>query len=184
MGINISGNASSATNADKLDGAHLADVYRQVGGHNTPTITSIIDWNTMKACNGGTDVRNINNTTYGVRAYGGDNNFSSGVLNGYAHGSFYLTQDFTNFDKLCFLFCSDEGKDIEYTMTDVFLLNYIMTNYSAVNLSHDDNDFWVVTGYSNKGTGKDKVSTKRIFSAPASLDANNCGIVDVLGIKY
>ena len=179
-GIDISGNAASATNADKLDGAHLADVYRQVGGHNTPTITSIIDWDTMKACNGGTDVRSINNTTYGVRAYGGDNNFSSGVLNGYAHGSFYLTQDFTNFDKLCFLFCSDEGEDIEYTMTDVFLLNYIMTNYSAVNLSHDDNDFWVVTGYSNKGTGKDKVSTKRIFSA----QSQNCGLIDVLGIKY
>ena len=177
-------NSATATNADKLDGAHLADVYRQVGGHNTPTITSIIDWNTMKACNGGTDVRNINNTTYGVKAYGGDSVFSSGVLNGYAKGSFYLTQDYTNFDKLCFLFCSDTGKDIEYTMTDVFLLNYIMTNYSVVNLSHDDDDFWIVTGYSNKGTAKDKVSTKRIFSAPASLDANNCGIVDVLGIKY
>ena len=180
----LNGNAASATNADKLDGYHLSDIYRQLGGHNTPTITSIIDWNTMKACNGGTDVRNINNTTYGVRAYGGDNDFSSGVLNGYAKGSFYLTQDYTNFDKLCFLFCSNAGKDIEYTMTDVFLLNYIMTNYSVVNLSHDNDDFWIATGYSNKGTAKDKVSTKRIFSAPASMEARQCGIVDVLGIKY
>ena len=185
--ISISTNVNTATNADKLDGAHLADVYRQVGGHNTPTITSIIDWNTMKACNGGTDVRNINNTTYGVRAYGGDNDFSSGVLNGYAKGSFYLTQDYTNFDKLCFLFCNDSGGKIGYTMVDVFLLNYIMTNYSIVNLLHDDSVRWYVKGYSNKGTEKYKVSTKRIISAPSwdpQSDQNNCGIIDVLGIKY
>ena len=78
------GTADSATHAGTADSSSTLNGYTatqlvsKVAGGNQPSLTSIIDWNAMKAANGGVDVRNLNNTNTGILAYGGDNGFTNG----------------------------------------------------------------------------------------------------------
>ena len=192
-GINISGNAASATNADKVDGYHASDLLRILGGNRTPVITDIfdragtIDMTTMSEANKATHKANINkaanasqniwNTDTGIHAYGGDYDMN----NGYGHGSLKLTQSYKNFDKILVQAVRDNGECSFYKMWDVWELAQAFTNNYTFFLVNSDRDYWLVYGTTKRGNAVAKWSTDTIWSCPKG---QNCGIVAIYGIKY
>ena len=190
--INISGNAASATNADKVDGYHAADLLRTLGGNRTPVITDIfdragtIDMSTMSAANKAAHKANINkapnmvqnlwNDAYGIYAYGGDNDMAGE----YNRGTLKLTQSYKNFDKLMIIFTDDKADWELVRMFDVYEFNYYMTSLHSFTLL--DNDlFWYVYGLTKQGTDASfKPSTETVLSCRRQ----DCGIIGIYGIKY
>lgn len=190
-GINITGNAASATNADKLDGYHASDLLRTLGGNRTPVITDIfdragtIDMSTMSAADKATHKANINkaenvaqnlrNDACGIYAYGGDID-----INGYYRGTLKLTQSWKNFDKLMIVYTDDKAGWELVRMFDVYEFNYCMERLHSFNLL-DADTFWYVYGLTKHGTDADfKPSTETILSCRSQ----NCGIIGIYGIKY
>lgn len=74
----FSGTPTAPTPGTSDNGTRIAttgfvhNILNRAVGKTEPTLTSLINWDSMKSANGGTDVRNIKNTTYGTTAYGGD----------------------------------------------------------------------------------------------------------------
>lgn len=191
-GINISGNAASATNADKVDGYHASDLLRILGGNRTPVITDIfdrdgtIDMSTMSAENKATHKANINkapnmtqniwNNATGIHAYGGDTNIS-----GFPLSTLKLTQSWRNFDKLMILYTDDDGSWGRVRTFDVYEFNYCMTNMHSFNILFANGQSWHVYGLTKHGTDSDfKPSTETILSCRSQ----NCGIIGIYGIKF
>lgn len=188
-GINISG---TATNADKLDGYHASDLFRHLGGNQTPVITDIfdragtIDMTTMSAADKATHKANINkarnatqniwNTDTGIYAYGGDYDMS----NGYGRGSLKLTQSYKNFDKILVVGANDKGELLIYKLWDVWALANAFAGGSRFQLFHSG-DYWFLYGSARKGTWAGYVlSTDTVWSC----QDQNSSIVAIYGIKY
>ncbi|WP_370852249.1 hypothetical protein [Megasphaera elsdenii] len=184
--ISISGNA------DKLDGYHASDLFRHLGGNQTPVITDIfdragtIDMTTMSAADKATHKANINkarnasqnlwNTASGIRAYGGDYD-----INGYEHGTLKLTQSYKNFDKILAVFSNDDGNYITYNMWDVWELANAFANSYCFNFAGHGNIYWSLYGTTKHGTTTNyAVSTDTVWSC----QDQNSGIVAIYGIKY
>lgn len=191
-GINISGNAASATNADTVDGYHASDLLRTLGGNRTPVITDIfdragtIDMSTMSAADKATHKANINkapnmvqnlwNDACGIYAYGGDND----IAGEYNRGTLKLTQSYKNFDKLMIIFTDDKANWELVRMFDVYEFNYYMTSLHSFTLL-ENNLFWCVYGLTKQGTDASfKPSTETVLSCRYQ----NCGIIGIYGIKY
>ena len=74
----FSGTPTAPTPGTSDNGTRIAttgfvhNILNRAVGKTEPTLTSLINWDSMKSANDGTDVRNIKNTTYGTTAYGGD----------------------------------------------------------------------------------------------------------------
>lgn len=187
--INISG---TATNADKLDGYHASDLFRHLGGNQTPVITDIfdragtIDLSAMSDTNKTTAKANINKSknslqniwvpSYGIYAYGGDLN----MANGFNTGSIKLTQSYKNFDKILIVGTSDDGTVLTYKLWDVWELSYAFANSSRFYLFSTDSMYWFMWGTTRKGTTTNALSTDTIWNS----DDQNCGLVAIYGIKY
>lgn len=191
-GINISGNAASATNADKLDGYHASDLLRTLGGNRTPVITDIfdragtIDMSTLSAADKATNKANINkasnmtqniwNNSSGIRAYGGDNDMA-----GYNLGTLKLTQSYKNFDKILVVNSNDDGDWIAYSMWDVWELAHAFANSYRFNLFGQGNVYWNLYGTAKHGTTTNyAVSTDTVWSC----QRENSGIIAIYGIKF
>lgn len=191
-GINISGNAARATNADKVDGYHASDLLRTLGGNRTPVITDIfdragtIDMSTMSAADKATHKANINkapnvtqniwNNDTGIHAYGGDLD-----INGDNSGALKLTQSWRNFDKLMIVYTDDDGNWERVRTFDVYEFNYCMTNMHSFNILFADGQSWHVYGLTKHGTDSDfKPSTETILSCRSQ----NCGLIGIYGIKF
>ena len=191
-GINISGNAASATNADTVDGYHASDLLRTLGGNRTPVITDIfdragtIDMSTMSTADKATHKANINkapnmvqnlwNDACGIYAYGGDND----IAGEYNRGTLKLTQSYKNFDKLMIIFTDDKADWELVRMFDVYEFNYYMTSLHSFTLL-ENNLFWYVYGLTKQGTDASfKPSTETVLSCRYQ----NCGIIGIYGIKY
>jgi len=69
-------------------------------GKTQPTLTALVDWDTMKVGNGGLDVRYTTNTLNGINGYGGDSL-------SYNYGDILLKQDFSTFDALLIDYAND-----------------------------------------------------------------------------
>ena len=187
-GINISG---TATNADKVDGYHATDIFRQLGGHNTPVITDIfdragtIDMSTMSAADKTTHKNNINkasnmtqniwNTDTGMRAYGGDYDIA-----GYNRGTLKLTQSYKNFDKILVVCIKDKGYVVFCRLWDVWELAHAFANYHSFFLANSDSDYWMLYSTTKHGNTTAKWSTDTVWSCAEQ----NSGIVAIYGIKY
>ena|GEM_PF-1149555 len=191
-GINISGNAASATNADKVDGYHASDLLRILGGNRTPVITDIfdragtIDMSTMSAADKAKHKANINkapnmtqniwNNSTGIHAYGGDTDIS-----GFPISTLKLTQSWRNFDKLMILYTDDGGNWGRVRTFDVYEFNYCMTNMHSFNILFANGQSWHVYGLTKHGTDSDfKPSTETVLSCRSQ----NCGIIGIYGIKF
>lgn len=191
-GINITGNAASATNADKVDGYHAADLLRTLGGNRTPVITDIfdragtIDMSTMSAADKATHKANINkasnvaqnlwNNDTGIHAYGGDLDIA-----GYHRGALKLTQSYKNFDKIFVVVTNDNANWTVYCMWDVWELAHAFANSYRFNLSTDADVQWNVYGTAKHGTTTNyAVSTDTIWNT----QGQNCGIIAIYGIKF
>ena len=190
--ISISTNVNTATNADKLDGYHASDLFRHLGGNQTPVITDIfdragtIDMTTMSAADKATHKANINkarnatqniwNTDTGIYAYGGDYDMS----NGYGCGSLKLTQSYKNFDKILVVGANDKGELLIYKLWDVWALANAFAGGSRFQLFHGS-DYWFLYGSARKGTRAGyALSTDTVWSC----QDQNSGIVAIYGIKY
>lgn len=191
-GINITGNAASATNADKLDGYHASDLFRHLGGNQTPVITDIfdragtIDMTTMSAADKATHKANINkasnamqdiwNNFTGIHAYGGDYDMA-----GYNRGTLKLTQSYKNFDKILVVGVDDKGYHLTYKLWDVWALANAFAGGSHFHLFHGRDYYWFLYGSTRKGTNTDyALSTDTVWSC----QDQNSGIVAIYGIKY
>lgn len=191
-GINITGNAASATNADKLDGYHASDLFRHLGGNQTPVITDIfdragtIDMTTMSAADKATHKANINkasnavqdiwNNFTGIHAYGGDYDMA-----GYDRGTLKLTQSYKNFDKILVVGVDDKGYHLTYKLWDVWALANAFAGGSHFHLFHGRDYYWYLYGSTRKGTNTDyALSTDTVWSC----QDQNSGVVAIYGIKY
>ena len=189
---NVVGNADTATNADTVDGYHASDLFRHLGGNQTPVITDIfdragtIDMTTMSAADKATHKANINkapnmiqniwNNGTGIHAYGGDIDMS-----GYSCGTLKLTQSWRNFDKLMILYTDDDGEFGRVRTFDVYEFNYCMTSMHSFNILLDDSQSWHVFGLTKHGTDSSFIpSTETILSCRGQ----NCGIIGIYGIKF
>ena len=187
-GINISG---TATNADKLDGYHASDLFRHLGGNQTPVITDIfdragtIDMSTMSAADKATHKANINkapnmtqniwNNGSGIHAYGGDADMA-----GYNRGTLKLTQSYKKFDKILVVGVNDRGDLLIYKLWDVWALANAFAGGSRFQLFHGS-DYWFLYGSARKGTRAGyALSTDTVWSC----QDQNSGIVAIYGIKY
>ena len=187
----LNGNAATATNADKLDGYHASDLFRHLGGNQTPVITDIfdragtIDMSTMSAADKATHKANINkapnmtqniwNNGSGIHAYGGDADMA-----GYNRGTLKLTQSYKNFDKILVVGVNDRGDLLIYKLWDVWALANAFASGSHFQLFRGG-DYWLLYGSTRKGTNTNYVlSTDTVWSC----QDQNSGIVAIYGIKY
>lgn len=117
----------------------------KLAGNTTPTLVALIDWDTMKTRNGGTDVRNINNTSTGIKAYGGDSSFptTSGGSDS-RKGTIMLKESYTLYDKILVVSSSDSGNIAKYTIFNVWELQKALSEGYRFYLSDDDADYWVI----------------------------------------
>lgn len=190
-GISISGNADSATNADKVDGYHASDLLRILGGNRTPVITDIfdragtIDMSTMSTADKATHKANINkapnmtqnawNNSTGIHAYSGDADMS-----GYPRGTLKLTQSYKNFDKIMVIGTEDKANFTYYKLWDVWELANAFANNDCFMLITSTGNYWMLVGTAKHGNAIRKLSTDTIWSC----QQQDSGIVAIYGIKY
>ena len=145
-------------------------LLKRVFGKTQPTLTALIDWEAVKLANGGTDVRSIKNTTYGVTAYGGD--YTS--LNS---GDIILKQEFNNFDALYIEACDDGGG---YTFSRLYPMwqfyNNIQNQSIFIVIDTSRGGWWQFRGMKEKN----RPSTLTRFN----VYEQKCGIVEIYGITY
>ena len=92
------------------------NILNRAVGKTEPTLTSLINWDSMKSANGGTDVRNIKNTTYGTTVYGGD----AGGLN---KRDIILKKAFNTFDAILIEFTNDGGDMHDFNLIPKWLFS-------------------------------------------------------------
>lgn len=157
------------------------DLLDKLAGNTTPTLVALIDWDTMKTRNGGTDVRNINNTSTGIKAYGGDSSFptTSGGSDS-RKGTIMLKESYTLYDKILVVSSSDSGNIAKYTIFNVWELQKALSEGYRFYLSDDDADYWVIFPGVQSGTTTHPLSTDTIWYT----EVQNSSIVEIYGVKY
>lgn len=157
------------------------DLLDKLAGNTTPTLVALIDWDTMKTRNGGTDVRNINNTSTGIKAYGGDSSFptTSGGSDS-RKGTIMLKESYTLYDKILVVSSSDSGNIAKYTIFNVWELQKALSEGYKFYLSDDDADYWVIFSGVQSGTTTHPLSTDTIWYT----EVQNSSIVEIYGVKY
>lgn len=157
------------------------DLLDKLAGNTTPTLVALIDWDTMKTRNGGTDVRNINNTSTGIKAYGGDSSFptTSGGSDS-RKGTIMLKESYTLYDKILVVSSSDSGNIAKYTIFNVWELQKALSEGDRFYLSDDDADYWVIFSGVQSGTTTHPLSTDTIWYTKVQ----NSSIVEIYGVKY
>ena len=144
-------------------------VVDRVCGKTQPTMTALIDWNTMKSTNGGTDVRNINNTKTGIKAYGGDDT----SLN---DGDIILKSSYENYDALFVEYTNDEGTFHASTLIPMWKFKFDMNTKGATWLVSDVHNYWNVRGRNH--------ATRPSTATRINISAQNCGIIEIYGVTY
>ena len=166
--------ASSANGLEIATAGWVNTRLSRLDGSTQPTMTALIDWNAMNAANGGATVKNINNGTYGISAYGGDN---AGLNN----GDIILKRSYESFDKLCIYFTDDSGRTGMFTIYDMWEFKFLMSKEAEVSLtcrgSSSGHYWWIrsLNYYSRPST------TTRFNIGP---NKQNCGIIEIYGLTY
>lgn len=157
------------------------DLLDKLAGNTTPTLVALIDWDTMKTRNGGTDVRKINNTSTGIKAYGGDSSFptTSGGSDS-RKGTIMLKESYTLYDKILVVSSSDNGNIEKYTIFNVWELQKAFSEGYRFYLSDDDSGYWVIFSGVQSGTTTHPLSTDTIWYT----EVQNSSIVEIYGVKY
>jgi hypothetical protein len=169
------GFAGTADSANSVSTAVVNHFYRHIGGYETPTITALIDWQLMATENNGVDARNIRNAESDVIACGGDNTSKSG----YGKSCILMKQVYTDFDKLLVLGCDDVGSFCTRQVFDKWELDLMFANSLSFNIINDQDISWRIFG-GKKGTYAGELSAGKVWRT----HSQNCGIVEIYGIKY
>lgn len=157
------------------------DLLDKLAGNTTPTLVALIDWDTMKTRNGGTDVRNINNTSTGIKAYGGDSSFptTSGGSDS-RKGTIMFKESYTLYDKVLVVSSNDSGNIENYTVFNVWELQKAFAEGYRFTLSNDDNCYWIIFSGIQSGTTTHPLSTDTIWYT----ETQNSSIIEIYGVKY
>ena len=157
------------------------DLLDKLAGNTTPTLVALIDWDTMKTRNGGTDVRNIINTGTGIKAYGGDASFptTSGGSDS-ARGTIMLIESYTLYDKILVVGNDDRGNYSSHTLWDVWELQKAFSEGSYLNLFDTSDQYWCPYSGVQSGTTTHPLSTDTIWYT----ETQNCSIIEIYGVKY
>ena len=153
----------------------IADAVLAIGGHETPTITALINWELMATENNGVDARNLQNSESGVIACGGDNASKSG----YGKGCILLKQVYTDFDKILVLGCDDACSFCTRRVFDKWELDLMFANSLTFNIINDNGIVWRIFG-GKKGTYAGELSSGKVWRT----HSQGCGIIEIYGIKY
>lgn len=158
------------------------DAFDMLAGNTAPTLVALVDWNTMKIRNGGTDVRDINNTSKGIKAYGGGAYSFPTTAGGRdtAQGTIMLKESYTLYDKILVVHTGNDGDFLKYTIFNVWELQKAFYEGYRFYLSNDDSCYWIIYSGVNSGTTTHLLSTDTIWYT----NNQNCGIVEIYGIKY
>lgn len=163
---------STSDNSTKIaTTAFVRNLLGRAVGKTQPTLTALIDWETMKSANGGTDVRNIKNTTYGVIAYGGDvRNASLG------EGNIFLKQNFNTFDAILINYTNDDGYFNDFCLFPMWEF-YLKYNTKGIfDILQITDVYWRIRG--SQSTTNPSTLTK------LNIDKQNCGIIEIYGVTY
>lgn len=157
------------------------DLLDKLAGNTTPTLVALIDWDTMKTRNGGTDVRNINNTTRGVKAYGGDATFATTVNGSDSRkGTIMFKEAYTLYDKILIVGSDDDGSYLKHELYDVWALQKAFSEGYSFKLNVTNATYWIVLSSVQTGTSTHLLSTDTVWY----VDLQNCSIVEIYGVKY
>ena len=172
--------ASKGTSTDQIASTAfvaqaVADAVLAIGGHETPTITALIDWELMATENNGVSARNLQNAESGVIACGGDNSSKSG----YGKSCILLKQVYTDFDKILVLGCDDACSFCTRQVFDKWELDLMFANSLTFNIVDNNGAIWRIFG-GKKGTFAGELSAGKVWRT----HSQNCGIVEIYGIKY
>lgn len=151
------------------------DLLQRAVGKAEPKLTALIDWAAMNAANGGHDVRNINNTTYGIKAYGGDSGGSLGS------GDIILKSSYENYDALLIEYTNDSGSFNHSQIWPMWQFKRMMNTKGLTELFANDDIYWRICGRRHPSTPS---TAYRIEVAPGSDYTQNCGIIEIYGITY
>ena len=168
-------NAKEATLANGVSAAVTNHFYRHIGGYETPTITTLVDWQLMMTENNGVDSRNIRNAESGVVACDGENTSKSG----YGKGCILLKRVYTDFDKILVLACDATGRNCFRQVFDKWELDLMFANSLVFDLARSQSEYWRIMG-GKKGTYPGELSYGTVWRT----HGKNCGIVEIYGIKY
>lgn len=144
----------------------------------TPEMTPLIDWETMAFKANVGDVRIINNTTTGIKAYGGDYS----LLN---YGDIYLKEDFTNYPRIMVIWTDDGGSYYQSTIWESWNLDFLLSQSKGVTSIlgeiYGGGYYWQIQGYQNSYTvsGQTFQTNKKYFWANSQ---QNCAIVEIYGL--
>lgn len=157
------------------------DLLDKLAGNTTPTLVALIDWDTMKTRNSGTDVRTINNTSTGIKAYGGDYSFptTSGGSDS-RKGTIMLKESYTLYDKILVVSSNDAGNIEKYTIFDVWELQKAFSEGYSFFLFDTDAVYWTIFSGVQSGTTTHLLSTDTIWYN----ETQNCSIIEIYGVKY
>lgn len=157
------------------------DLLDKLAGNTTPTLVALIDWDTMRTRNGGTDVRSINNTSTGVKAYSGDYSFptTSGGSDS-RKGTIMLKESYTLYDKILVVSSNDSGTLEKYTIFNVWELQKAFSEGYRFYLSNDDVCYWIIYSGVQSGTTTHPLSTETVWYN----EIQNCSIIEIYGVKY
>lgn len=140
--------------------SELNKVSDSISGHKAPVMTPLIDWEEMKRQNSNNDVRNINEQTYGIIGTNRNN-------------PIILKESYKNYDKIFIIFCGEDWATRRNILYEVWQLEYLFATKEAFLLYRQGGVSWMFK--STKST-----ETKWI----THLKTENCGIVEIYGIKY
>lgn len=157
------------------------DLLDKLTGNTTPTLVALIDWDTMKTRNGGTDVRNIINNDTGIKAYSGDSTFptTSGGSDS-RKGTIMLKESYTLYDKILVVGNDDRGNYSSYTLWDVWKLQKAFSEGSYFNLFDTSDSYWCLYSGVQSGTTTHPLSTDTIWYT----ETQNSSIIEIYGVKY
>ena len=150
----------------------------QLKGNSAPVLTPLCDWERMKTLNGGTDVRNIIDSTSGLKTYGGDSSFPDVSGGTSRKGTILLKQSYLNFDKLLIIGSRDSARYCFNKMWDVWDFKTEMNIGGAVILFNDAGSYWYIRPH--KPTGMSPLSTATTFF----IYEQNSSIIEIYGVTY
>lgn len=166
-------------------------------GINEPTtFKSLINWDAMAtACNCTVaDLKNVINTTYGTWGYGGDKGGTHADGTEFKRGDIILNKSLhtlegnNKYDEILVVSCTDSGTCPTFSIWKMWELAYAFKTFKKFNLLKKDEWQWDVNGTTDSGeTTRPSDPFKQIYHQhyPRILcDHQNCGIIDIFGIKY
>ena len=172
-------NSAPAASADGLQIATAGwvnDRIDKLNGSVQPTLTALVNWTAMSNEVGGAVVKNLNNGTYGISAYGGDNKGSLG------QGDIILTRSYESYDALLVYGCNDSATLTYVAYWPMWQFKFLMNKQAQFSITSSGgfpaSCNWYIKTLNFYNTPS---TTTRLRVGPGG---QNCGIIEIYGVTY